>query len=485
MFLFCYLHLNFTQKIHHFAIKGTRMNFTQSYFVDDTTKPLNEAKSIILQIGDATSLSANEQFMHKSLHDLALQTNSTLLALEHRFFGTSRPKTVTNYIQYDIIPNILEDIADLLEKIKEDNPQISKILVAGQGYAGTLAAWFRIKYPNIVAGSWSSSSPIRAITYFPEFDDQLVYRLEKINKQCLVNSDQIMKEIDNLIFVQKELTQIYELFGFPITETPESISYTLSEGFSLIERAGLLEEYCQKISYSRTLMTYAMAFNKSMAVLNAKISDFNLYDLDDPEKPRIYLQCKNVGWFHVYSNNTQYHLRSQRINESFFQTLCRERFTISQFAEDINYYIDPKKSHISSMIFTYRDFDPYAEIGIEPVNYERNILYLKVKDGYHGWDISPREDLDNEKIKDAREQVINYAKNIIIDNCSQNCHPNHGYCIEDKCVCKLGFTGESCEDNVIPRDHYRYFVIIISIIFTMIFITIMVVLWNVMMKSTK
>jgi len=52
-----------------------------------------------------------------------------------------------------------------------DNP-LSKNnwLLAGGGYPGALAAWFKRAYPDHVKAVWSSSGPINPIQNFKQFD---------------------------------------------------------------------------------------------------------------------------------------------------------------------------------------------------------------------------------------------------------------------------------------------------------------------------
>jgi len=60
----------------------------------------------------------------------------------------------------------LADIADFIEakKLNINNP-LSKNnwLIAGGGYSGAVAAWFKRIYPDHVKAAWSSSGFINAI----------------------------------------------------------------------------------------------------------------------------------------------------------------------------------------------------------------------------------------------------------------------------------------------------------------------------------
>lgn len=45
----------------------------------------------------------------------------------------------------------------------------SKWVVFGGSYSGSLAAWFRAKYPHLVVGAIASSAPIEAVINFKEY----------------------------------------------------------------------------------------------------------------------------------------------------------------------------------------------------------------------------------------------------------------------------------------------------------------------------
>ncbi|KAI5483723.1 serine-type peptidase protein [Trichomonas vaginalis G3] len=414
--------------------------------------------------------------MYDTLHNLAIKTNSTLISIEHRFFGTSKPAVSYFSIQYLSIQNILEDLSLVLQDIKNNNPNIKRIFVAGCGYAGSLAAWFRIKYPDIADGSWSSSSGIKSQFRFPEYDQQLANRIDSIDHKCLVQSHDLITQIDNELFVQHNY-ELYNIFGIPEIETIESVAYTLSEGFSLLERSGILQDYCQNLTKFPNLTTYAIAFNRSMSILNYKLSMYDLDDLLEDEKPRIYIQCKNIGWFHVYSNTSSYILRSKYINETFYHGICQDHYGVKQFSDDLNYFLDPKDTHLSQMIFTYREFDPFSLIGINKNNSSPNIKYVQVNNSYHAWDLNPRPEFDTEALVKTRAELISFAENIITDKCSKTCPNDSGFCVEGNCVCKPGFSGENCNTMIMLNKHYKVFSALNTLIPTILFIAIVAMLF--------
>ena len=79
---------------------------------------------------------------------------------EHRYYGKSLPygnKSLTpdpNFNGFLTSEQALADYAFLIHEIKTTvkGAQNSPVIAFGGSYGGMLAAWFRLKYPHVVAG---------------------------------------------------------------------------------------------------------------------------------------------------------------------------------------------------------------------------------------------------------------------------------------------------------------------------------------------
>uniref|UniRef100_A0A915EET0 Uncharacterized protein n=1 Tax=Ditylenchus dipsaci TaxID=166011 RepID=A0A915EET0_9BILA len=103
------------------------------------------------------------------MFDLAPVFNAAIVFGEHRYYGrrSSMPmgegslKDVAG-LRYLNTQQALADYATLIPYVKtkfnisSDTP----VIAFGGSYGGMLAAWFRMKYPNIVTGAWASSAPM-------------------------------------------------------------------------------------------------------------------------------------------------------------------------------------------------------------------------------------------------------------------------------------------------------------------------------------
>ena len=83
--------------------------------------------------------------------------------------GSSFPRDLSvDNLQYLTSEQALADLATF-HKFFNDKYQVSdqaKWISFGGSYPGSLSAWFRLKYPHLVYGAISASSPMTALTDF-------------------------------------------------------------------------------------------------------------------------------------------------------------------------------------------------------------------------------------------------------------------------------------------------------------------------------
>lgn len=75
-------------------------------------------------------------------------------------------------LRYLSIDQALADVAHFITTIRQE-PKYheSKVVVIGGSYAGTMATWFRQKYPHLAAGAWASSAPLLGKFDFKEYKE--------------------------------------------------------------------------------------------------------------------------------------------------------------------------------------------------------------------------------------------------------------------------------------------------------------------------
>jgi pimeloyl-ACP methyl ester carboxylesterase len=146
----------FTQPLNHFVPRGRSPTYRQRYckysgFVDD-----NNAAPIFFYTGNESPL---EQYINNTglMWELAPTFGAHVIFVEHRYEGLSLPNVSSQCLSYASTIQALADYAAIMPLV---NPNNSALIAFGGSYGGMLSAWFRMKYPNLVAGAIAASAPI-------------------------------------------------------------------------------------------------------------------------------------------------------------------------------------------------------------------------------------------------------------------------------------------------------------------------------------
>lgn len=125
---------------------------------------------------------------------LADEFNGLVVFCEHRFFGASFPmgKNQGYKIKFNKLltsEQALADFAEVANKLKYTHNLSNPIILFGGSYGGMLSAWGRMKYPNLFAGSISSSAPVllfeKVTNEFFKITTETYKRYESESVQCV------------------------------------------------------------------------------------------------------------------------------------------------------------------------------------------------------------------------------------------------------------------------------------------------------------
>ncbi|XP_043926183.1 putative serine protease K12H4.7 [Protopterus annectens] len=175
----------FVQKLDHFNGADSR-TWNQRYFMNDTHYV--PGGPIFLMIGGEGP--ANPAWMqYGTWLTYAEKMHSLCLLLEHRFYGKSHPTEdlSTENLRYLNSEQALADLAHFQTVMAEKmNLTANKWVAFGGSYPGSLAAWYRLKYPHLVHAAVASSAPVHAVVNFPEYLEVVRHSLETYSSECPV-----------------------------------------------------------------------------------------------------------------------------------------------------------------------------------------------------------------------------------------------------------------------------------------------------------
>ncbi|XP_050515091.1 putative serine protease K12H4.7 [Diabrotica virgifera virgifera] len=148
---------------------NSAQSLTSRYFVNDEFAGGNRNLAF-LQIGGENEASSS-WVTGGSWITYARQYKAILFELEHRYYGNSHPTVdlSTENLVYLTSQQALGDLAFFIETMNRQynlTPDV-KWIVFGCSYPGNLAAWMRLKHPDLVHGAVSTSAPLLAKLDFP------------------------------------------------------------------------------------------------------------------------------------------------------------------------------------------------------------------------------------------------------------------------------------------------------------------------------
>lgn len=175
----------FIQKLDHFNGADRRV-WKQRYFVNDAF--YKAGGPVFLMIGGEGT--ANPAWMqYGAWLTYAEKLGAFCLLLEHRFYGKSHPTTdlSTENLRFLSSRQALADLAHFRTVMAETRGLTNRKWVAfGGSYPGSLAAWFRLKYPHLVHASVATSAPVHATVNFSEYLEVVWRSLASVDVECPV-----------------------------------------------------------------------------------------------------------------------------------------------------------------------------------------------------------------------------------------------------------------------------------------------------------
>ncbi|KAL3198986.1 hypothetical protein MRX96_044186, partial [Rhipicephalus microplus] len=189
-----------TQPRCHFNPAATEGFWKQRYFVSDEF--YRPGGPVFLLFGGEGTASAKWLTAPTHIMLLAKKYGALVFQLEHRYYGLSWPTpdmTVAN-LEYLTSEQALADGAFFRDAMVEKyslGPD-SKWVVFGGSYSGSLAAWFKLKYPHLAVGAVASSAPLYAVIDFKDYLRVVRDSLATTGPEC---NKQIEQAVDHLTFL--------------------------------------------------------------------------------------------------------------------------------------------------------------------------------------------------------------------------------------------------------------------------------------------
>lgn len=334
-----------------------RRFFDLRYFVND--EHYVNGGPIFIYIGGGVEVYDN--FLTSgAMFEIAKDTGGYLFALEHRYFGESKPTvdSAVSNLAFLTVHQATADIGDFISFIKTNyrGASNSRVVLWGKGYGGTLAVWTRHKFHHLVNGVWASSAPVNAVPANLDFMRNTANTIQSIGgPECNEIIQQAFQMMDNAARL-RNTSYLESRFRFcsPVdhdaVEDVSRLFYGIAAdiGYQFVSNARY-PDIDEKCAIMRGLNTpsnppenaleslarwFVDEFNGDVECLNynnaAIVEMYRNVEWDSVStvsglRQNLWLQCTQLGQF-ATSGDGEGHPFGWRFEFSFFHRWCADVF---------------------------------------------------------------------------------------------------------------------------------------------------------------
>ncbi|MBY0516508.1 MAG: hypothetical protein K2P81_06345 [Bacteriovoracaceae bacterium] len=363
----------FDQKLSHEDAGSA--TFGQRYFIDSKYAVNGETAPVFYIICGEWNCGGTGSY--SSVERLAKQVGAHLVALEHRFYGESLPfrKLTTERLSYLNLNSAIEDLAEF-QKFAMDKLNLKgKWISFGGSYAGTLAAFYRLKHPELVTGSLASSGPVLMKPEFNEYDAHIASVINKTT--CGDKVREAVQLIEAKMSTRAGTDEVKELFESSEIRNDDDFLYVVADMLAAAVQYGRHTKFCSDLNSSPDLIaSYAKAGLNALRSLGSTPLDSSMQSAEaidiTPEsyfRQWMWQSCSEFGWFQVANGQGTDSSRSSRIDLAYHDRACERLYGEPRRADGsmnqtwYNPLFDPSTTRI---IFTNGSNDPWSTLSIVP-----------------------------------------------------------------------------------------------------------------------
>ncbi|XP_037043767.1 putative serine protease K12H4.7 isoform X3 [Bradysia coprophila] len=369
------------------------------------------------------------------MHDMADDFNASILYLEHRFYGESRPTpNVTDENLRFLQPEqALADTAHFISHIRATVPGAanSEFILVGGHYSASLAVWFRQAYPHLSLGVWASSAPLESVVDFDQFKVATGAAFRNVGGDSCYDALELGFERMQDLVDDGDFEELSEAFFLCDTLEPEDLPHF----FSIIaELYATMPQFADEYSMEVTCAYIELAGSTVesiahvvLAIIDPEEGECLNIDFDDIieaeretewDSPAVvtgYRQwthqlCSLIGWFHTSGSP------DQPFGDSFpvevYHDGCAavfgEGFTAERLESNsarFNTIFGALEPRITNAVLVYGEHDPWSVLG-RRTNLTEDAVAIVIEGATMGNDLGPATDADSDALAEAKEQIV-------------------------------------------------------------------------------
>ncbi|GMT23494.1 hypothetical protein PFISCL1PPCAC_14791, partial [Pristionchus fissidentatus] len=418
------------QKLDHFDSANTK-TWQQRYFYNNQYAKDGSNVNVLYvdgeEIDDANYITGTD----KSYMYYAQQMGAYLYTLEHRFYGKSYPteNASTENLKYLSSRLAVEDLAEFIRQKNAEKGGNQKWILVGGSYGGSLAAWARLKHPELVDGALASSAPILAKMDFYGYLQKIDEVLNNIGGLCYDRVSEGFEKARQFMQSPGGRDQLSTMFNITtpfsafddITDTDRDTFFGfLTAEFEMSVQSNIppVTQLCQDIAAHpagydplQALADVATPYIPFSVNFTQTIEEMSQDDFANDVSWRlwIYQTCTEFGFFQT--TNTGKNLFGQTQSSNQFIEWCSQVFGISgdQVRKNVDatneYYGGRDYFYGTNTIFSHGTQDPWMSLTKNDDPKHWSVVIVEVEGGYHMSDIGKSCFAPNAACTDNMKQI--------------------------------------------------------------------------------
>jgi pimeloyl-ACP methyl ester carboxylesterase len=346
-----------------------------------------------------------------TMADAALALNAAVVVLEHRYYGESKPfpDYTLDHMRYLTIHNALEDGAAFEAYAKANLPLKGKWIAVGGSYPGMLAAFYREKHPDLVAGAWASSAPVNVQLSFAGYD---AIAANALGPTCTLLFQQVLARASTAYDdpAQRDAFSM-RIFGAPAPASKADFLNYFSwyaEGAAqygkgrqlcaaLMQDADPVEgfiEYLYPPLVGADPMPPSGPTNPGSsgpaprgAIISKLVAPATITDFTGSEW--FYQVCTEVGFYQIHNVDRTQSIMADQITQQYWADQCQQMVgTAPAIAATRSEFVDPlDRGDVSNVLFVNGSVDPWMALSYTDSSAPAGLSTLVVKTGSHCEDL--------------------------------------------------------------------------------------------------
>eukprot|EP00727_Mastigamoeba_balamuthi_P010964 m51a1_g6490 hypothetical protein (433) ;mRNA; r:161311-163007 len=387
---------------------------------------------VFVWLGGESAMSPWELSGYYVINEYAQRYRGLMVAIEHRFYGDSMPEgglTIENMRFLNSLQAIADYASFIDYVLASMKTNASKVVTVGGSYSGSLSAWMRQKYPNLVHAAVASSAPVLAQVDMPEY---LHVVEQSLGARCTARVRDAYQKITAHLQTaagRAELESGYSTCD-PISTARfdqatflESVSGPLTEAvqYNLEMSSISIDKVCDILINSdpdadkamRNLQKYYNEINNASCLDStyaSQIVELNSTDpLDSNAAMRSWLwqTCVEFGYYQTAEGDTAF---SHLIDLDSSLSLCKDLYGVdrsSVFAniDKTNTFYGGRNIATSRVVLPNGSVDPWHTLGVTATS-DHNLHPVFIKGTAHCADIMSSKSTDPKALIQARTKII-------------------------------------------------------------------------------